>query len=286
MDIIIGTSGFIGQKYSKHLSEVGYPYTPVASSQVFSQFLVDQGHAGFHNVSNIIWLAGNSFPVNTESSTSPYYARDFGNLNLLLKLVVHKEWAGRLIFLSSAGCIYKESDRALSEESELYPSNAYGLLKLEQEKLIREAGVKHTILRVSNVFGKRFDSSPHKDVISTWINNFRKGNVSTVYGSLESFRDFVNVKDVVNAIFLAGNQERLNHTLNIGSGSKTTILELVSIFSSCSAGRMKFEFQNPRAFDAYGYYLDISLAKSSLGWNPRFSDKSDIEEFVVQELSI
>lgn len=286
LDIIIGSRGFIGREYTSFLSEVNHKYQMVPSSRAFSEFISGRKVVDFNEVSSIIWLAGKAFPDNTPSKSSTLYSLDLHNLELFLNFVAQHNWQGRLIFLSSGGCIYKESLRAIKEDDELSPNNPYGYLKFEQEKMIRESGLRYSILRVSNVFGARFAYSQRKDVISAWISEFRNGAPATVYGSLASFRDFINVRDLVRAIFLSTQKKESNFVLNIGSGSRITTLELVDIFSKCTLGKIQFVFRNSRLFDLHGYYLDISRARTTLEWEPQFSEKINIAEFITQEIKL
>ena len=60
------------------------------------------------------------------------------------------------------------------------------------------------ILRYFNVFGPRQPaSSPYSGVISIFMDRITKGKPVTIYGDGEQTRDFVYVKDVVQANLLA-----------------------------------------------------------------------------------
>ncbi len=284
LDIVIGGRGFIGREFVSYLADQKRPYKSLDSSESFRDFIASGKRIDFHLVSRIVWLAGKSFPVNTPSNLDLSVTEDSINLNLLLNILIEHDWGGRLIFLSSGGCIYGESTEALHEESKINPNNSYGQLKLQHEKLISASTLKYSILRISNVFGPRAKILHGQDVISNWIRNIKSGDVCKVYGSVESFRDFIHVKDVVSAISLNSQFGESNLVLNIGSGIKTKTQELIDIFTQYALENVRFVYENSRSFDRSGYVLDVSKAKTYLGWSPQYSNKEQIKEFIAREL--
>ena len=58
---------------------------------------------------------------------------------------------------------------------------------------------------------------------------------------------------------------------NIGSGSPTTLIELVAAIESVINIKVDLEFLPARAFDVPINMLDITRAKHELGWTPKVS---------------
>jgi len=73
-------------------------------------------------------------------------------------------------------------------------------------------------LRYFNVFGPRQDpSSPYSGVISIFTSRIAQGKEITVFGDGKQYRDFIFVKDVVQANMLA--MEKIQsgfHYYNVG----------------------------------------------------------------------
>ncbi len=284
MNLVVGSKGFIGTHYISFINAVNQKSYEIPTSQALSQFLADASHIDLARVSEILWMAGKSGPSNTTSNFDLCYRQDKENLHDFLNLLMHKKWRGRFVFLSSGGCVYKESVNPISESHTLQPNNAYGKLKLEQERLILNSGINYSILRVSNVFGVRRRISDGQDVISNWLSRYRNNKVCNVFGSLDSFRDYINIEDVISAISLASRFEGQNHILNIGSATPVRTNDLVNYFITHTNGSIEFSFESARNFDRNGYLLDYSQAQSILGWIPKRSKKADLENFIVAQL--
>ena len=285
MNLVIGSKGFIGTHYISFVNSVNQKCFEIPTSQAFSELLAGKFDINFAQVSNILWMAGKSGPSNTTSEFDLFYRQDRDRLEQFLNLLIAKSWRGRFVFLSSGGCVYKESTKPISETYELQPNNTYGKLKLEQEALILKSGINYSILRVSNVFGYRKRITYGQDVISNWLSRYRSQEVCHVFGSLHSFRDYINIVDVVSAISLASKYEGQNHIFNIGSALPIRIQDLVDIFMKHTNENIAFSFGSSRNFDRSGYLLDYTQAQLLMGWNPLHSKKWDIENFIAAQLN-
>jgi UDP-glucose 4-epimerase len=114
----------------------------------------------------------------------------------------------RVVFASSAA-VYGDTPELPKRESMLpEPKSPYAMAKLAGEhylKVYAECfGLETVALRYFNVFGSRQDpSSMYSGVISIFSERIQKGLPITIYGDGQQTRDFVNVKDVVQANLLA-----------------------------------------------------------------------------------
>ena len=82
-------------------------------------------------------------------------------------------------------------------------------------------------------------------------------------------RDYIHITDLVNGHFAA--LEKIsslhNHNFyNLGTGEKTSVLELIKTFENVNNIKIKFDFQNERKGDVAVCYADPSLAKKDLDW--------------------
>jgi nucleoside-diphosphate-sugar epimerase len=284
LDLVVGSKGFIGAHYISFANAVHQKSFEIPTSQALSRFLADDFDIDLARVSTILWMAGKSGPSNTTSKFDLCYRQDKENLQDFLNFLMNKKWRGRFVFLSSGGCVYKESVNPISESYTLQPNNAYGKLKLEQEHLILDSGINYSILRVSNVFGLRTHITYGQDVISNWLSRYRNNEVCDVFGSLDSFRDYINIEDVISAISITSRFQGQNHIINIGSAIPVRTKDLVEFFTTHTHGRINFKFESARNFDRSGYLLDYSQAQLILGWTPMRSKKADLENFIITQL--
>ncbi len=165
------------------------------------------------------------------------------------------------------------------------PVNEYGASKLEATKLVtnaRERGVQGVVLRLFNPLGPGLpDSSLPGRALVRIKHALERQESSVRFGSLGASRDFVDVRDVVNALIAAATVETLPPTiLNLGSGTATSARELVRTLAEIAG----FEGQvdeddagSPRAGEISWQRADASLTVSSLGWEPRYSLRESLE---------
>ena len=105
--------------------------------------------------------------------------------------------------------------------------------KLASEKYL-EVYKNHlpmVILRIFNVYGPGQDMENLKQgMISIYLSQALNTNSIEIKGSLERFRDFIHIDDVVKAISIILDEKvDLNNIFNIGTGIKTTVKDLISM---------------------------------------------------------
>jgi UDP-glucose 4-epimerase len=90
-------------------------------------------------------------------------------------------------------------------------------------------------------------------------------------------RDFIHVSDISHAHTLAiqyletGESDVLCEVFNLGTGNGVTVLEAIKSFESVSGIKLNYEIGPRRGGDVIAIYANNDLAKTKLGWNPKFS---------------
>lgn len=195
-----------------------------------------------------------------------------GGLNLL-KCVVN-ESVSQFIYITTGGALYGEPDYIPSDENHpIRPSSPYGLSKwtLEQYlKIGKRSGMSLKVLRLANVYGPRQDPFGEAGVVSIFASRMLKDQPATIFGDGEQLRDFVFVKDVVDAnerAIAAGNPL----TVNISSGKGTSINELFGSMALQTGYKRPPTYEPRRLGDLERSVLSNQRAKSLLGWIPSTS---------------
>jgi len=143
----------------------------------------------------------------------------------------------RVVFSSSAAVYGDEPTQPKNENSIIKPISPYGYEKLIGEqymKLYNELyNVETVCLRYFNVYGERQSAtSDYSGVISIFENKFKNDEIPNIYGDGEQYRDFVTVKDVVNANIKAMNTSKISgEVFCVGTSEKTSINDLFSILN-------------------------------------------------------
>jgi len=195
-----------------------------------------------------------------------------------------KEGVKRVVMASSAAIYGDNQNLPLKEEEPTKPLSPYGLEKLIGEQMGRLYVDLYKMnvdcLRFFNVFGPRQPpDSPYSGVVSIFAKKAAAKQVPIFYGDGQQTRDFVFVKDVVNALKLAM-QSNLHgfHTYNVGTGKATTVKALWEAFGEVSGYDEPAKQLPARDGDIKASLSDISKIKADLGFNPSNNFKQDLQQ--------
>lgn len=192
----------------------------------------------------------------------------------------------RFVFASSMS-VYGAVSEGVSETEVCNPISYYGLNKLASEHLIRifckNSGIKPTCLRLFNVYGQGQNMSNLKQgMVSIYLSYLMRNEKIHVKGSLNRFRDFVVVDEVVEAFLrVMDNKHTFFENINLGTGKKTTVQELLEAILE---GYQKNDFlawvksEGNTAGDIKGCVADTKKLEKILQWKP----KIDIAEGIGQ----
>jgi UDP-glucose 4-epimerase len=173
----------------------------------------------------------------------------------------------RVVFLSSGGAIYGETDGA-SEDTLPAPKSYYATHKYVAERYLEFSGVSYANARLANVYGPGQRTDLEGGVVAIFANALRSGGEITVHGSGSQSRDFVHVSDVAEAVsMLAGSSRR--GTWNIGTGLSVTVRELLSMLEGTFGAASRVIDGPPRDGDVRSSRLIVDRIRSDFGWTPR-----------------
>jgi len=194
----------------------------------------------------------------------------------------------RILFASSF-VIYGDNinTEILSESEVCNPQSIYALSKYASEKLLKiyaePLGIKWNALRMFNVYGPGQDLSRNdQGMVSIFLNIIRNGNYVGVQGSLDRFRDFIYIDDVLQGWERClYNDQFPNEAYNLGSGVKTSLSFLISSLAEVYEKKnvVKVEELSSTPGDIMGCYADISKISKQLGYEPEFDLEKGIEHF-------
>jgi dTDP-L-rhamnose 4-epimerase len=154
-------------------------------------------------------------------------------------------------------------------------ASIYAATKLAQEDLVRIActsmGIDYCVLRLQNVYGEGQSlQNPYTGIISIFSTRLRRGLQLPLFEDGLCTRDFVHVSDVAEAFNRAAFAERpLNCTLNVGSGSATTIRDVASALAQALGVPPRMEVTGQyRLGDIRHNCADIAALGSALAFTP------------------
>ena len=198
-----------------------------------------------------------------------------GTLNVLLAA---RARGVRRVVAASSAAVYGD-DPALPKREDMRPQaeSPYAAAKIAGEHYLNVFAKRYRLptvsLRYFNVYGPRQDpASMYSGVVSKFVDALRAGGAPTVYGDGRQTRDFVFVKDVVQANLLAlrapgiGNGE----AFNVGTGECTSLLDLLEALRALTGRTFRTVFREARAGDVRDSVADISRARQELGFAPQY----------------
>jgi len=167
-----------------------------------------------------------------------------------------------------------------SESSVPHPISPYGASKLAAEAYCLAYngtwGIQTIALRFSNVYGPLAE---HKEsVVAKIIKDAMSTSQIRIDGTGEQTRDFIYVKDLCSAIAVAVDSQVGGEVFQIGSGTETSINELVSKIQQVSGLVFATTHAPTRLGDVMRNYSDISKARETFGWTPATSLTAGLAE--------
>lgn len=228
-----------------------------------------------------------------------YYSNNLSGLLVLLDVM--REFDVRKFVFSSSCTVYgiPENDICVTEETPLgVPNSPYGWTKWMDEQIIQDVAKSnrfHAVLlryfnpigaHVSGFIGELPQGVPNN--ILPYMTQTAAGirEKLTVFGNDYNtpdgtcVRDYIHVVDLaqahVKALSIAENQAV--QILNLGTGTGTSVLELIHAFEAALGKPMPWEFGPRRSGDVEAIYASVAKAKQVLGWEAQRSVKEAIRD--------
>ena len=183
----------------------------------------------------------------------------------------------RVVFVSSGAVYGDQGEQPLLESATPNPRSPYAVSKLAAEYYVRTIGdlwgIETVSLRVFNAYGPGQHLPPsHPPVIPNFLRQAVRGGTLVMHGEGNQTRDYVFVDDVTSAMIAAATAPNINkQVINIGSGTETSIRELVRLVTEVTSIKTEV-INNPRTDPGVSRMCaDISLANEMLGYTPRIS---------------
>lgn len=205
-----------------------------------------------------------------------------GTLGLLESCARHG--VRKLIYASTGGALYGEG-RSLpaTEEHPVNPESPYGASKHTVEhylyiwKLLHD--LDYTVLRYPNVYGPRQNPHGEAGVNAIFIGLMLDGKRPRIFGSGEQVRDYLYVGDVVDA-----NERALERgsgaVVNLGTGIGTSVNDIVRELQAITGFAGEPIHDDPRPGEVQRIYLDATLARQVLGWEPQVAFRDGLRKTV------
>lgn len=292
--LVIGGGGFIGSHLVDQLIAEGHNvlvmqrhpsifldsigvkgiYCDINEINVIKQYL--------HGVDWVFHLAHTTLPQN--SNRDPIHdvqSNVISSIALLQACVENK--VKRFIYASSGGTVYGvPQSNFIDENHTTNPLCSYGITKIMIEKYLElfrtQHGLDYRVLRIANPYGERQRVDRAQGVVSIFLYKMLCGEPIEIWGDGSVIRDYIYVKDVARAFYLAMQTEDATERIfNIGSGQGISLCEIIGKLQACVGREAVIIWGEKRVLDVPRNVLSIARAKNILGWKPLITFDEGIE---------
>ena len=145
----------------------------------------------------------------------------------------------------------------------------------------RQHRVKIKVARIFNTYGPHMHPQDGR-VISNFIVQALQGEDLTVYGNGEQTRSFCYVDDLIDGLIaLMQSPDGVVGPVNLGNPGEYTVLELAEMVLKLTGGRSKIVFKPLPQDDPTQRQPDITVARSTLGWEPKVPLQEGLERTIA-----
>ena len=144
----------------------------------------------------------------------------------------------------------------------------------------RQHRVRIKVARIFNTYGPHMHPQDGR-VISNFIVQALQGDDLTVYGKGEQTRSFCYVDDLIDGLMaLMQSPDEVVGPVNLGNPGEYTVLELAEMVLKLTGGRSKIVFKPLPQDDPTQRQPDITVARSTLGWEPKVPLQEGLERTI------
>ncbi|MEH6610846.1 MAG: NAD-dependent epimerase/dehydratase family protein [Halioglobus sp.] len=293
--LVTGASGFLGRHLVEALLDQGYQVcgldlqaNPMAHENlhwVVGSFLDIEILAGaVIGCDAIFHLASTTLPKSSNENPGYDVASNLqGALNLLDIAVANN--VAKVVFISSGGTVYGVPQQVpVTEQHVTNPTCSYGIVKLAIEKYLylyhQLHGLETCSLRLSNPYGEYQRPDTGQGVIAAFCHKALNAQPIEIWGDGSVVRDFIYVKDAVDAMLKASEVECAGQAINIGSGSGLSLNAVIDQIEAVSGLAVQRDYKPGRGFDVPAIYLDIAEAERVLDWRPKVTMNEGLERLL------
>lgn len=300
--LVTGGAGFIGAhlcsrlRHDGHqvtildnlLSHGGIPYIDprdrfihgdISDWSIFSVFSKDSFDCIYH-------LAAQS--AGESAYDDPRYdilTNSLGTYNVC-KFALEKE-VKSFVYTSTVAVYGNSAASDTKEVAPIKPDSIYGVSKYSGElfchQLLGSSSTKYSIYRIFNAYGPGENLNYlKKGMVSIFSSFVWRGEPIVVKGSIERYRDFTYINDVVDILRFAPHNPKVHgQVYNLSSGRKTTVDELIKEILKVNDLPESYpvKIQEGTPGDTHGFNANIEKLKRDFSWEPRYDLRSGLEEY-------
>jgi UDP-glucose 4-epimerase len=311
--LVVGGAGYIGSHCVKQLVAAGHEAV-VVDNLVYGHRAAVAPSIRLHDINlgdaaaidrvlaaekpdAVMHFAAYAYVGESVNNPLKYYQNNVAATLTLLETMI-RHGVKKFVFSSTCATYGVPEKMPITEDSTQKPINPYGQTKLDVENVLKAlapaTGLSFAAFRYFNAAGAAEDGSIGEDHDpETHLIPLAFAAAQGLAPALKIFgkdyptpdgtclRDYVHVDDLSRAHIAAlAKLDRPGTQLfyNLGTGTPTSVLEVIKAVEKVSGLKVPAEFAPRRAGDPPALFANASRAKSELNWTPKFATIEPIVE--------
>ena len=300
--LVTGGAGFIGINFIKHIKNIDSPDIVVADMFTYASnpeelvtnmkidtHWIDLSDKTYverlferHEISHVVHFAAESHVDRSIKDCQPFIQSNIiGTVNLLNEAVKNK--VEKFVHISTDEVFGEvQIPGKFNEYSNIRPRNPYSASKASAEHFVEAYGntygLPYVIINSSNNYGPW--QYPEK-FIPLAVNRILNNKKVPVYGTGNQIRDWIFVKDAVEAIRRVLHHGKTHERYCIGGENEISNIELLRmIIQKMNVDETFIEHVADRPGHDTRYATSIMKIKKHLNWNPMYSLSDGLDETI------
>lgn len=253
----------------------------IRDKKIIDVFKTEKPDIVIHNAAQI------SVPNSVKDPIEDSSINIIGSINILEAARMTK--VKKIIYPASAAIFGEPEYLPIDEKHPLNMISQYGVSKHTVEHYLyvykKLYNINYMVLRYSNVYGPRQDSSGEGGVVSIFCESMLSGVTPKIYGDGEQIRDFIYVTDVAKANLLAIKSDKTG-IYNVCTNTKTTVNDLFKAINFALDKNIKPIYKDTREGDIRDNYMKYDKINKELSWKPEYTLNDGINETLKYYKSI
>ncbi len=292
--IVTGGCGFIGSNLVERLLEEGHRVTVFDNLSTGNLKNIEGLDVKFFNepYEKIPFLVRDIdviFHLGIPSS-SPMYKREphlVGKaINEAITILEYARKNKCKVVYASTSSLYNGNPTPYKEDMPIYVTDYYTECRYAIERLAKLYNslfnVKSVGLRLFSVYGpKEKYKGEYANIVSQFLWLMERDEPPIIFGDGSQTRDFIYVKDVVEAFMLAAEKEFNYEIFNVGTGVAYSFNEVVDLINKLLGKNIKPIYKpNPIKNYVYHTLADTTKAERILGFKAKVSLEEGIKNLI------
>jgi len=250
MIYLTGANGLVGKRLSTLLEDFKVRSVSYRDT-VFDIF-------DSHEESFLVHLAWSSNTRIKDKSVET----DIVNSEKLFDFYKHKNPNGKIIFLSTAGDLHRDSCNNIPT-----PHSLYGKCKLDVENILKKLDCQSVTFRVTNIWGGIVDKDRVNGLVDKLISCLDTDEVVEIYANLKTIVNIIHVDDVCELIVKSITQKNINnHETFLVGCQNISIYDIIDRVSKKGILNLKLNQKIHRSY----IDIDIETVQKHFNWKPKY----------------